>query len=109
VIQSPNDKKELAEDLKAVKENTSPAVMLVDSGFFSRSAGLKIEAENPGLQVLAVIERHLTRAHDQAIGKAPRTRTAKSGHRLRHKDKMSALKNPSRREGASGSLPFFVE
>jgi hypothetical protein len=74
VIQSRNDKKELVEDLKAVKENTSPAVMLFDSGFVIESAGLKIEAENLGLQVLAVIECQLTRAHDQAIGKAPRTR-----------------------------------
>lgn len=33
VSQSPNDKQELAEDLKAVKENASPAIVLVDSSF----------------------------------------------------------------------------
>ena len=57
VSQSPNDKQELAEDLKVVKENASPAVVLIDSGFVSESTVVKIESENPGLQVLAAMER----------------------------------------------------
>jgi hypothetical protein len=57
VSQSPNDKQELAEDLKAVKENVSPAIVLVDSGFVSESAVSIIEAENPGLEVLAAMKR----------------------------------------------------
>lgn len=48
--ESPNDKQELAEDLKAVKENVSPAIVLVDSGFVSESAVSTIEAENLGLE-----------------------------------------------------------
>lgn len=57
VSQSPNDKQELAADLTAVKEHVVPAVVLVDSGFVSEAAIEKIEAENPGLQVLAAMER----------------------------------------------------
>jgi transposase len=57
VSQSPNDKQELAEDLKAVKENVSPAIVLVDSGFVSELAVSTIEAENPGLEVLAAMKR----------------------------------------------------
>ncbi len=57
VSQSPNDKQELAEDLKAVKENVSPAIVLVDSGFVSESVFSTIEAENPGLEVLAAMKR----------------------------------------------------
>ena len=55
VSQSPNDKQELAEDLKAVKENVSPAIVLVASGLVSELAVSTIEAENPGLEVLAVM------------------------------------------------------
>lgn len=57
VSQSPNDKQELADDLKVVKENAEPAAVLVDSGFVSKAVIEKIEAENPGLQVLAAMER----------------------------------------------------
>jgi hypothetical protein len=57
VSQSPNDKQELAEDLETVKENVSPAIVLVDSGFVSESAVSTIEAENPGLEVLAAMKR----------------------------------------------------
>ncbi|MCX6965514.1 MAG: hypothetical protein NTW41_09220 [Verrucomicrobia bacterium] len=55
--QSPNDKQELAEDLKVVKENAEPAAVLVDSGCVSEAVIEKIEAENPGLQVLTAMER----------------------------------------------------
>jgi hypothetical protein len=55
VSQSPNDKQELAEDLKVVKENAEPAAVLVDSGFVSEAVIEKIEAENPGLQVLTQV------------------------------------------------------
>ena len=55
--QSPNDKQELAEDLKVVKENAEPAAVLVVSGFVSEAVIEKIEAENPGLQVLTAMER----------------------------------------------------
>ena len=55
--QSPNDKQELAEDLKVVKENVCPAIVLVDSGFVSESAVSTIEAKNPGLEVLAAMKR----------------------------------------------------
>ena len=57
VSQSPNDKQELAEDLKVVKENAEPVVVLIDSGFVSEAAIKRIDAENPGLQVLAAMER----------------------------------------------------
>ena len=62
VSQSPNDKQELAEDLKVVKENAEPVVVLVDSGFVSEAAIERIEAESPGLQVLAAMEQ-IGRAH----------------------------------------------
>jgi len=57
VSQSPNDKQELAEDFQSVKENVSPAIVLVDSGFVSESAVTTLEAENPGLEILAAMKR----------------------------------------------------
>jgi hypothetical protein len=50
VSQSPNDKQELEEDFKVVKENVNPAIVLVDSSFVSESAVSTIEAENPSLE-----------------------------------------------------------
>jgi transposase len=57
VSQSPNDKQELEPDLQEVQKNVTPAQALVDNGFASQSAIEKIEAANPGLQILAAIER----------------------------------------------------
>jgi hypothetical protein len=57
VSQSPNDKQELASDLQEVQKTVTPAQALVDSGFVSQAAIEKIEAETPGLQILAAIER----------------------------------------------------
>lgn len=57
VSQSPNDKQELAGDLKAVKENVNFDTVPVDSDFVSESPVSTVEAENPGLEVLAAIKR----------------------------------------------------
>jgi multidrug resistance efflux pump len=53
VSQSPNDKQELAPDLLAVQKHVRPATVLVDNGFASQEAIEKLEAQNPGLQILA--------------------------------------------------------
>jgi hypothetical protein len=55
VSQSPNDKQELAPDLQAVQKHVRPATVLVDNGFASQEAIEKLEAQNPGLQILAAM------------------------------------------------------
>lgn len=57
VSQSPNDKQELAPDLQAVQKHVRPATVLVDNGFASQEAIEKLEAQNPGLQILAAMGR----------------------------------------------------
>jgi hypothetical protein len=47
-----NDKQELAPDLQAVQKHVRPATVLVDNGFASQEAIEKLEAQNPGLQIL---------------------------------------------------------
>ena len=56
VSQSPNDKQELAGDLKAVKENVSFDIVPVDSDFVSESPVSPLEAKNPRLEILPAMK-----------------------------------------------------
>jgi hypothetical protein len=91
VSQSPNDKQELAEDLKAVKENVSPAIVLVDSGFVSESAVSTIEAENPGLDVLAAMKREPHGRTVKQLKKSEKSRTSARGCRFWRQDEVSNI------------------
>ena len=64
VAQATNDKRQLAPTLAEVRRHLSPANVLVDSGFASETAIRAVEAETPGLTVLAAVQRE---AHGRTV------------------------------------------